>query len=95
MSIDETISDFKFEYGDVCSWVITTPENMGFKDFLWLIVYDVSNAAVYVKNGKDYVYDGVPPSKVRSTGKKFGVLKGKEFYVIGISDSIFAGDFSM
>jgi len=74
IEIDESYEEYRFEYNDVCSYVIVTPDDMGNKDFLWLIVYNVRNADVYVKSAYDYTYDDIPPSKVTSTGKKFGIL---------------------
>ena len=70
----------------MCSWIIKNPANMGPKDWMWLQISLLENAEVYVGRAYNYVYDGRPLSFVGS-GKKYGMLRGKDFLVTGIGNS--------
>ena len=81
-----------FVEGDICSFIIQNPSDMRAKDWMWLKITKVNNAEVFVMRGKDYVYDGRPSSRTVE-GKLFGMLRGKDYYVSGVSTSVFAGFF--
>ena len=92
--IERYSKDNKFVLGDICSWIIRAPVEMGFRDIMWLKVSHVTQSDVFVSIGKDFTYRGRLPVDVPSSGgKKFGVLKGKEFYVVGVANTIFNGWF--
>ena len=100
LSIDGYLTEdnnqaYDFIDGTVCSFIVKQPEEMGDKDFLWMSIYDVSRATVYVSNGQDYKYSGTLPTEVTSTPKKFGILKGKDFYVVALANSQSYGSFKI
>jgi len=68
---------------------------MGIKDWMWLHVYNLENAEVSVMQLFNYRYNGRAPSFVSAAGKKYGMLRGKDFYVTGIAKSVFPGWFRM
>ena len=67
---------------------------MGNKDWMWLKISMVDRAEVFVNKGKNYVYEG-RPSTAATLGKKFAMLKGKDYYVSGWSDSMLIGFFRL
>jgi hypothetical protein len=85
--IDKYNDNYHFVKGDICSWIITNPLSMGNKDWMWLRISQVSRADVWVNKGKNYIYEGRPATKA-TTGKKFAMLKGKDYYVSGWSESM-------
>lgn len=86
---------YRFLKDDVCSYVIKNPTTMGPKDWMWLYVTKAENAEVHVSTMYDFRYDGRPTSWVGFNGKKYGMLRGKDFYVTGIAMSVFPGFFRM
>jgi hypothetical protein len=68
---------------------------MAVKDWMWLHIYNVENSEVHVMQLYNYRYTGRLPSPVGGNGKKFGMLRGKDFYVSGVSTSVFPGWFRM
>lgn len=53
---------------------------MGAKDWMWLEIDLVDMAEVYVSYGKDYEFESRSASRA-TFGKKFAILKGKDYYV--------------
>ena len=90
--IDKYNDQYRFVKDDVCSWIVTNPLDMGNKDWMWLKISNVDKAKVYVNKAIDYVYEGRPSSEA-TTGKKFAMLKGKDFLVSGWSESMLIGFF--
>lgn len=91
--IDRYNYNSQFVLDDVCSFIIKNPENMGVKDWMWLHAYNAENALVHVMQLYNYRHNGRNPSFVGVNGKKFGMLRGKDYYVAGISNSVFPGWF--
>ena len=92
--IDKYNDQYRFVKDDVCSWIVTNPLSMGNKDWMWLKISNVDKAKVYVNKATDYNYEG-RPSTDASKGKKFAMLKGKDFYVSGWSESMLIGFFRL
>ena len=88
--IDTYDKTYKFVRDDVCAWMVKNPPGMKARDWMWLEITQVQFAQVYVARMYDYDYRGRQPSHV-GLGKKYGMLAGKDFYVVAISDSVFPG----
>lgn len=60
------------------------------RDWMWLEIKKIENAQVFLMLAYDYRFDGRPPKAV-NTLKKFGMLRGKDFYLLTVGDSTFPG----
>ena len=61
---------------------------------MWLKISAAYYSEIYVNVGRDYKYEG--RESVHATmGKKFAMLKGKDFYVSGWSTSMLRGFFRL
>lgn len=92
--IDKYNDQYRFVKDDVCSWIVTNPLGMGNKDWMWLKISYANRAEVFVNKGTKYVYEG-RGSTDATKGKKFAMLKGKDFYVTGWSTSMLIGFFRL
>lgn len=86
--------DQTFIMGDVCSWIIRNPIGMNAKDWMWLEISLVEMAEVYVSYGRDYVFEQRSSSRA-TFGKKYAILKGKEFYVSSFATEVLKGFFKL
>lgn len=81
-----------FVKNDVCSYIIHSPEQMQKNDQLKLQITKTENIDVYVAKGKGYRWfdhlDGLA-----FQGDNFDTRQGWQFYVVGVSNSVFPGYF--
>ena len=89
----ETREEHRFVKPDVCSFVIKNPPGMGWKDWMWLQIDKIENADVHVWRGYDYYWDRRSQLERVASSMKFGMLKGKDFYVVGEATSVFPGNY--
>lgn len=75
-----------FVLNDVCTWIILNPAGMGFRDWMWLDVSKIETSRVFVTRSENYVYSR-EASEVTGGKKRYGMLKGKQYYVTGIATS--------
>ena len=61
---------------------------------MWLEIKNTENVDVFVASLFDYEYKGRGISYV-GQGKRYGILAGKDFYVIGVSNSYLSGFIKM
>merc|ERR1711935_656373 len=65
---------------DICSWVIRNPSGMGAKDWMWVEITRVDRCMVYITKAYDYRYKSRNQPQ-KAAGRKFGMLKGLDYYV--------------
>lgn len=79
---------------DVCSYVIRNPEGMGPRDWMWVEVTKVDKTLAAITKGYDYKYKERNPLRT-ANDRKFGMLRGLDYYVIFKSISVYPGNFRM
>ena len=84
----------KFVKGDVCSYIIQAPYQMTDKDKLHIKIYNIEKADIYLAKGKGYRWLNHLDQMVYE-GDTFDTTLGWNFYVVGVSNSMFKGTFSM
>ena len=84
----------KFIDNDVCSYVIRNPVGMNARDWMWVEVTRVDRTIAGISKGYDYKYKDRNPL-LNSANKKFGMLRGLDYYVVFKSISIYPGNFRM
>ena len=67
---------------------------MAYRDWMWLEISEAYRARIEVTSAKKFKYTGRALSDATS-GKKYGMLKGKDFLVIATGTSIFPGNFKI
>ena len=92
--IEKYSDEHMFVQNDICSWIITNPADMGSKDWMWLEIKNVDKAEVYVSYGNDYVFESRSASRA-TYGKKFAILKGKDYYVSSYALAMRRGYFKL
>ena len=80
--------DNLFLDNDVCSWIIKNPPDMGPRDWMWVRVSNVDRANVWISKGFDYRYKERNRPE-NAAEKKFGMLRGLDYYVIAVAHSKF------
>ena len=84
-----------FVKNDVCSYVIKGPNEMQSYDKLYVKIDKITNCKVYIAKGKRYRWmDHLDKDNVKNKDV-FDTRGSWEFYVVGISDSVFKGTFRM
>jgi hypothetical protein len=64
------------------------------KDKMYMKIYNIENADVYLAKGKKYLWFNHLDQMVED-GDIFDTKAGWSFYVVGVSNSIFRGTFTM
>ena len=67
---------------------------MGPRDWMWVEVTKVDKALAGITKGYDYKFKSRNPLN-NASNKKFGMLRGLDYYVIFKSISIYASNFRM
>ena len=64
------------------------------KDWMWIEITGVSRCSVYVTKAYDYKYKTRNPMK-NAAGKRFGILRGLDFYVVSKANDRLPGYYKM
>lgn len=86
--------DNLFLNDDICSYVIKNPAGMAPRDWMWVEVSEVDRCEVVITKAYDYKYKLRNPLK-NASNKRFGMLRGLDYYVIAHSLSVFVGNYKM
>lgn len=85
---------YSFVENDVCSYRITPPWNMNDDDKLFVKIDKILNSQVYIAKGKRYRWMSHLEKRVVYDKDIFELWGPKlEFYIVGVSTSIFKGQF--
>jgi hypothetical protein len=86
--------EFKFVKDDVCSYIVKTPLKMGEYDKMFIKIYNIDKADIYIAKGKGYMWlDHL--DRLVNEGDQFDTSAGWQFYVVGVANSMFKGTFSL
>ena len=86
--------EYKFVKDDVCSYIVYAPWQMTQWDKMYIKIYNIKNAEVYLAKGFGYKWLNHLDQMVNE-GDVFDTAAEWQFYVVGVADSMFKGTFSM